>query len=142
MKRFLVYQATLPDGRIYIGRTTCLLARQYAHNKNAMAGRDKNPFHAAIREFGNVDNVTWTVLYKDLSKQEAKQYEAQAIFDAYQKHGNLVFNINSIRQPGERDTKIVSARLCNQLLKDFDKHSRIALPDFIKQKIQDFINES
>jgi len=57
----LVYKATSPSGKTYIGITiTSLKERKRLHEKDAKKG-SQLPFHAAINKYG-VDEISWEII--------------------------------------------------------------------------------
>ena len=61
----IVYRATAPSGRAYIGQTIqSLSARRKSHENKARNG-SRNPFHCAIRKYG--DKIKWEMLCRATS---------------------------------------------------------------------------
>ena len=59
--RGIIYKATFPSGKAYIGQTVqTFAARKANHERDARRGSG-TPFHAAIREYG-AENIKWEVL--------------------------------------------------------------------------------
>lgn len=86
---YIVYKATSPSNKCYIGITKNGLSyRKYGHELNSRNG-SKLPFHLAISKYKNL--VKWEILYKDLTKQEAIRKEIELI--KYYKSLNKSYNI-------------------------------------------------
>ena len=74
----IVYKATAPNGKAYIGRTRQRLCRRrHDHIKDVRRG-SRIPFHCAIREFG-ADKFVWEVLRNAGSIAEADWLERNYI---------------------------------------------------------------
>ena len=59
--RGIIYKATFPSGKAYIGQTTKSLGkRKRQHVRKALSG-SPFPFHAAIRKYG-AENVKWEII--------------------------------------------------------------------------------
>lgn len=70
----LVYRATSPNGKIYIGITvTSLKERKRRHMRDTNSG-SRLPFHAAIRKYG-ADNILWEILDTAASWKELCELE-------------------------------------------------------------------
>lgn len=73
----LVYKATAPSGRSYIGVTSeSLKRRRWGHEHDARKGSHL-PFHKALRKYG--DAIRWEVLVDGVSFAEANRLEIEAI---------------------------------------------------------------
>ena len=58
----LIYKATFPNGKVYIGQTTQTLEnRKYQHRRDAIDLNRKSPFFFAIRKYG-WENIKWEVV--------------------------------------------------------------------------------
>lgn len=58
----LIYKATFPNGKVYIGQTTQTLEnRKYQHRRDAIDLNRKSPFFFAIRKYG-WENVKWEIV--------------------------------------------------------------------------------
>lgn len=58
----LIYKASFPNGKIYIGQTTQTLEnRKYQHKRDAIDLNRKSPFFFAIRKYG-WENVKWEII--------------------------------------------------------------------------------
>ena len=76
-KKFCVYRHTSPTGKVYIGITGQNPLRRW----NSGRGYKGNPhFFAAILKYG-WDNFTHEILFDELTKDEAENYEIQLIAD-------------------------------------------------------------
>ena len=74
----IVYKATAPNGKAYIGRTgQKLYRRRHDHEKDMRRG-SQIPFHCAIREFG-VDKIKWEKIADAGSVAEADWLERNYI---------------------------------------------------------------
>ena len=74
----IVYKATAPNGKSYIGRTgQKLYRRRHDHEKDMRRG-SQIPFHCAIREFG-VDKIKWEKIADAGSVAEADWLERNYI---------------------------------------------------------------
>ena len=58
----LIYKASFPNGKVYIGQTTQTLEnRKYQHKRDAIDLNRKSPFFFAIRKYG-WENVEWEII--------------------------------------------------------------------------------
>lgn len=58
----LIYKASFPNGKVYIGQTTQTLEnRKYQHKRDAIDLNRKSPFFFAIRKYG-WENVKWEII--------------------------------------------------------------------------------
>ncbi len=74
----LVYKATSPSGKIYIGITiTSLKERKRLHVKEANSG-SRLPFYAAIRKYG-ADKILWEIIDTATSWEELCELERKYI---------------------------------------------------------------
>lgn len=85
---FTIYQAKLPNGSIYIGRTAKLWKRIKSHKRNAKKG-SKAPLHVHIR---NGDQIEWTILAKVETYSESMTLETKFILEARDR-GEMLLNI-------------------------------------------------
>ena len=70
----LIYMATSPSGKSYIGQTAKTLEfRLKSHVKEAKSG-SPYLFHAAIRKYG-IDNFTITILKDNISDIDLDKWE-------------------------------------------------------------------
>lgn len=80
----IVYIATSPSGKKYIGKTDgSMQKRKLAHEWHAHNGSD-SPIRRAIRKYG--DSMKWDILVDGLTSSEAISCEVNEI----KKHGSLV----------------------------------------------------
>lgn len=59
----VIYSVTFPDGKTYIGKTSNLYERKYAHlmkAKNIKSGEKLSDFYMAINKYGE-NNIEWCV---------------------------------------------------------------------------------
>ena len=74
----LVYKATSPSGKIYMGITiTSLKERKRLHIKETNSG-SRLPFHAAIRKYG-ADNILWEIIDTATSWEELCELERKHV---------------------------------------------------------------
>lgn len=81
----VVYRATAPNGKNYIGITSKGLEyRQSTHKRDALNNYTNSMFHKAIRKYG-FDNIEWEILEKVEDKKTAQERERFYIqqFDTY-----------------------------------------------------------
>ncbi len=75
----IIYSATFPNGKTYIGKTTkCLKDRKYHHMWQATKIRHNYPFYKAIRKYG-VENINWEVEATAVSKESLNKLETYFI---------------------------------------------------------------
>lgn len=89
IKDGIVYRATAPSGKSYIGISSKgLEARKKSHMNDAKRGV-KRPFAAAIRKYG--DDISWEILAKSNCWKELQRLECNFIkkFDTYKSGYNL-----------------------------------------------------
>ncbi len=60
-RRYIVYEARLPDGSVYVGRTGSTLEMRRGEHEAAALRGSPLPFHAAIRSGAE---VVWTVAWE------------------------------------------------------------------------------
>lgn len=72
---YIIYKATSPSGKSYIGLTKeGLKKRKYRHELYAARGSE-NPFHRAIRKYTK-SNIKWTILRKSINdRSKANELE-------------------------------------------------------------------
>lgn len=71
--RYLIYRATSPSGKIYVGLTCNSLKRRIQHHLSEAARGGRFVFHAALRKYGS--EIVWDVLEEVRSYQEACERE-------------------------------------------------------------------
>lgn len=75
----IVYKATSPSGKVYIGLTTQKLSyRQKCHKHLALKTKKKNKFYSAIRKYG-YDNIKWEIIYTTNNHKELLKKEQEFI---------------------------------------------------------------
>ena len=87
----LVYKATSPSGKSYVGITsTSLRSRQLTHKRDALRYNKKFTFHSAIRKYG-WHNIKWEILEKVDSWELAQKREIFFIseLDTYRNGYNM-----------------------------------------------------
>lgn len=78
MSTYLVYKATSPSGKSYIGMTKkTLLERQKEHEWHSKSNKRKKIFHSALQKYEY--KFVWEVLVEGLTKQEAEEKEINYI---------------------------------------------------------------
>ncbi len=72
----LIYKATFPNGKVYIGQTTQTLEkRKYQHRRDAIDLNRKSPFFFAINKYG-WENVKWEIVEEgDFTAEELDEKE-------------------------------------------------------------------
>lgn len=68
IKTGLIYKATSPSGKCYVGQTIDLLDRQIAHRWHSLNPNSREcnlAFHCAIRKYG-FENIKWEILMDDI----------------------------------------------------------------------------
>lgn len=77
----IIYKATFPNGKCYIGQTKKTLAqRKKKHEQNAFHKNkqgeytDNYPFYRAMRKYGK-DSIIWTILEECTTKEELDEKE-------------------------------------------------------------------
>ena len=74
---YIVYMHTCPNGKKYIGITSQSPERRWQKGKGYAYG--SNPyFYNAIEKYG-WDNIEHTILFRNLTKEEAEQKEIELI---------------------------------------------------------------
>ena len=74
---YIVYMHTCPNGKKYIGITSQAPERRWQKGKGYAYG--SNPyFYNAIEKYG-WDNIEHTILFRNLTKEEAEQKEVELI---------------------------------------------------------------
>ena len=92
----IIYKATSPSGKVYIGQTTCTLDKRKrghfhkAFNKNAVTYNTK--FAKAIRKYGP-DAFAWTILYDNTPQENLSKLEKKEVFE----HNSYYEGYNSTR---------------------------------------------
>lgn len=75
----IVYKATFPNGKLYIGITKFKLSdRIRGHKCSAFTRKSKNPVHCAIRKYG-WENVKWEIIYTANNYDEILEKEIELI---------------------------------------------------------------
>jgi predicted GIY-YIG superfamily endonuclease len=74
---YLIYKATSPSGKSYVGVTNNFNRRKNTHLRKAREGSTLF-FHAAIRKYGP-ENITWTILAVGMTECEAFELEKKLI---------------------------------------------------------------
>lgn len=72
----LIYKATFPNGKVYIGQTTQTLEkRKYQHKRDAIDLNRKSPFFFAINKYG-WENIKWEIIEEgDFTAEELDKKE-------------------------------------------------------------------
>ena len=88
MNNFVVYKHTSPSGKVYIGQTN-------NYKKRCTPGNYKSSpyFYHAIQKYG-WDNFTHEILEKNLSQEQANQYEIQYIKEYNATNSEYGYNIS------------------------------------------------
>lgn len=68
---YVIYKATSPSGKVYIGQTKNFETRKKWHLR--MYNKNKTRFYCAIRKYG--DTFQWEILEHNLTKEEANNKE-------------------------------------------------------------------
>jgi group I intron endonuclease len=74
----VVYMATSPSGKRYVGITSVELKKRIAAHCSSASAGSKYPFHRAIRKYGS-KSILWEIIAKDISIDEAKKIERETI---------------------------------------------------------------
>jgi group I intron endonuclease len=74
----VVYCATTPSGKKYVGITKGSLKKRIREHKCCAKKGSQYPFHRAIRKYG-IDSISWETLADGVSHADAKEIEKQAI---------------------------------------------------------------
>lgn len=75
----VIYRATLPNGKSYIGCSSrSLNERQRGHKCSALTRKSKLPFHRAIRKYG-FENINWEIIYETDSHSKLLSKEIELI---------------------------------------------------------------
>lgn len=88
----LIYKATSPSGKIYIGKTNNFSERKRLHKVNAFnqnAVDYPTVFHKAIRKYG-FESIKWEILEENIPEELLNIKECEWIqgFNAYKKGYN------------------------------------------------------
>lgn len=91
----IIYKATAPDGKIYIGQTLrSLMVRIKQHKKSSLNKNNRkyyfSKFMSAIRQYGT-ENFKWEILYQDVPWNELSKLEMTEI----EKHNSFSVGLNS-----------------------------------------------
>lgn len=82
MKLGIIYKATSPAGKIYVGKTTkSLQRRKVCHKSNAFNTKVEHyncHFYKAIRKYGFKEFI-WEILYKDVPESKLSNLEIKTI---------------------------------------------------------------
>lgn len=93
----LIYCATFPNNKIYIGCTVQTLAgRKRSHKYDAKNGKTNMIFHKAINKYG-FENIKWSVLFETFDHSELLKKEQEYI----QQYKSLTPNGYNITLGGE-----------------------------------------
>ena len=72
----IIYKATGPSGKVYVGQTTKTLARRKAQHKfMALKGDRRSAFQIAILEHGGVNAFTWEQIDTFANDEELERKE-------------------------------------------------------------------
>ena len=88
MDNYTVYKHTAPNGKVYIGITSCSVERRWQRGKNY---QNNKHFTKAIKKYG-WDNIEHQILFTGLSKENAEQKEIELISE-YQS-SNPIYGYN------------------------------------------------
>jgi group I intron endonuclease len=94
MSQFLIYKATSPSNKCYIGLTTRSLSDRIKSHK-CCAKLPKTKFHYAINKYG-IDNFIWEIIYQTNNFEDLKEKEM-----FYIKHFNSIKTGYNITMGGE-----------------------------------------
>lgn len=82
----LVYKATSPSGKVYIGKTSKTLKERIASHKKDLSRKEykNSKFYNAIRKYG-FDSIIWEVVEDDVLDENINNLEIELIkkFDSY-----------------------------------------------------------
>ena len=100
IKNCIVYMATSPSGKVYIGRSSKPLnIRRSEHESEALKNTNKSDacpaFHGALRKYG-IDLFIWKELHSNLTFLESKIIEIEEIRQHVSHHRDCGYNIYSI----------------------------------------------
>ncbi|PPD55277.1 MAG: hypothetical protein CTY12_01330 [Methylotenera sp.] len=106
---YMIYKHTSPSGKSYIGQTMNYDERCYYHQR--LAGKCI-AFESAIRKYG-WNNFTHSILYEDLSQEEANTLEERSI----KEHKTLFPNGYNLHPGGKNHspTPITKEKISNSL---------------------------
>lgn len=78
----IIYKATSPSGKVYIGKTEYSLAKRMGEHISMAKTKDTR-FCRAIKKYG--DQLEWSILFENVNPDELNWYEVWSIklFDSY-----------------------------------------------------------
>jgi hypothetical protein len=86
---FKVYEARLPDGRVYIGKVNGHLSTRVNSHRSAMVRGSTLPLHVAMRS--GVEPA-WSVLWQGISSKQCNEAEVREIAAA-RRRGERLLNL-------------------------------------------------
>ena len=103
-KSLIIYKATAPNGKAYIGKTNQSLDARRANHENSTLRGSGYPFHRAVRKYG--DAIEWEVIARADSADELNALEAHYIAA----QNTLAPNGYNFRTGGAGDKMSMAAR--------------------------------
>jgi len=132
----LVYKATSPSGKSYIGITTGILSRRISAHKSRAKNAKKLPFYAAINKYG-IDSFVWEIIFTTENHKELVEKEISLI----KEYNTAIPNGYNVTAGGE-GTLGFKSRLGKQLTEDQKiKHKIICRKNGKKTIIVDLQNK-
>lgn len=110
---WIVYRATSPSGKIYVGITSSTMSRRRSNHFSAARRGKDTYFCRALRKYGSA--IKWEVLERGLSENEANEMEAHYIlvFESHlpQNGYNRTMGGDGVRATPETKAKMRAAKL-------------------------------
>jgi transposase len=117
----IIYKATFPNGKVYIGKTKNFNHRKRCHIYCARSGKNENIiFYRAIRKYGE-DNIKWEIISECSSIEELNTLEIFYI----KEHNSIDYNFGYNMVCGDKQTY--------EIRNNFDKEY---LLEIIKSKLK------
>lgn len=107
---FIIYRATSPSGKVYIGLTKNLMSRKRVHKYHALHETKGNyPFYRALKKYG-IDNFLWDEIDSADNLKLANELEIKHIKDHNSTNNKFGYNVSlggnlveNIRRPRGKD---------------------------------------
>ena len=131
-KTHLVYKATSPSGKIYIGKTSIPLSHRIScHIYDATVRQKTWAFSSAIRKYG--DSIVWEIVEDNLSAEAASSLEKLYINLYNTTNPNFGYNISTGGDGGGRLTGEALMKKQLSLKKFYSSSDGLLLRDKLRQ---------
>lgn len=118
----IIYKATSPSGKVYIGQTSNSLKRRKIQHK-CVANFTDSKFSRAIKKYG-IDSLTWEILHKDIPTDQLDNLEILEIAS----YNSFINGYNSTpggdgvkehtKEAKEKMSKAQKGKVMSQIVKD------------------------